>query len=102
MIRALVIAGLLALGGCGQPSRGDEAAAEMAVSMRAEADMVRRGVGLQEIFDGQCTADCSGHRAGYLWALDNEDVRFADDCDPGAGQSFAEGCRRGVRAAAFQ
>lgn len=76
--------------------------AELTVSMRAQSEMVRRGVGLQEIFEGQCTADCSGHRAGYLWALERPSVT-EDDCQPGEqGESFAAGCRMGVVAASFE
>jgi len=47
-------------------------------------------------FDGyDCTADCSGHEAGYRWAEDNS-ISDGDDCDA-AGEhsnspSFAEGC----------
>ena len=90
------------LASCDAPTAGEEAMAELSVSMRAEADMVRRGVGLTEIFDGRCTDDCSGHRAGYLWALDRPGVD-AIDCDPARqGRSFAEGCAKGVVAASLQ
>jgi hypothetical protein len=42
-----------------------------------------------------CTADCSGHEAGYKWA-EEHDISDGDDCDE-AGEhsnspSFAEGC----------
>lgn len=48
-------------------------------------------------FDGyDCTADCSGHEAGYRWA-EEHDIADGDTCDT-AGEhssspSFAEGCR---------
>lgn len=38
-----------------------------------------------------CTADCSGHDAGYRWAEENG-VDDPDDCD-GNSVSFIEGCR---------
>lgn len=38
-----------------------------------------------------CTVDCSGHKAGYQWAMKN-DVDDPDDCD-GNSNSFIEGCR---------
>jgi hypothetical protein len=47
-------------------------------------------------FDGyDCTADCSGHEAGYKWA-EEHDISDGDACDT-AGEhsnspSFAEGC----------
>lgn len=76
--------------------------AEMDVMMRAQTDMVRRGVGLEEIFEGQCTSDCSGHRAGYLWAVDHpSDLANEIDCIS-PSESFNEGCRRGMSAASFE
>jgi hypothetical protein len=87
----LIIALLLA--SCDEPTPGEEAMAELEVSMRSQSDMVRRGVGLQEIFDGRCTDDCSGHRAGYLWALDRPAVRPEDCVAAAKGESFADGCR---------
>jgi len=92
------VAAALFVGACSSPA--DEAEAEMAQAMRSQTDMVQREVGLAEIF-GDCTQDCSGHRAGYLWALEHEQV-FEDDCDPAAGHSFHHGCRMGARAAAFE
>lgn len=37
-----------------------------------------------------CTADCSGHEAGYEWAEQN-DISDASDCN-GNSNSFNEGC----------
>ena len=37
-----------------------------------------------------CTDDCSGHKAGYAWAEDN-DITNPDDCG-GNSNSFIEGC----------
>lgn len=39
----------------------------------------------------RCTLDCSGHRAGYAWA-ENNDVWSLDDCG-GKSQSFINGCK---------
>jgi len=101
-VRRAAIIAVMALASCGAPTPGEEAMAELSVSMRAEADMVRRGVDLPLIFDGRCTDDCSGHRAGYLWALDRPGVDTID-CDPARqGRSFAEGCAKGVVAASLQ
>lgn len=50
-------------------------------------------------FDGyQCTDDCSGHRAGYDWAEENN---ISDDsaCST-ASQSFNEGCESYVNGGA--
>lgn len=38
-----------------------------------------------------CTADCSGHQAGYDWAKSKE-IADPDECS-GNSDSFAEGCR---------
>jgi hypothetical protein len=38
-----------------------------------------------------CTADCSGHEAGYEWAEENG-IDDPDDCD-GNSDSFIEGCQ---------
>ncbi|MGX7876992.1 hypothetical protein ACVDG5_033975 [Mesorhizobium sp. ORM6] len=46
----------------------------------------------QQTFDGyDCTADCSGHQAGYDWAERNG-ISDANVCD-GNSQSFDEGCQ---------
>ncbi len=37
-----------------------------------------------------CTRDCSGHRAGYAWAV-KRDIRRDGDCG-GNSRSFREGC----------
>lgn len=39
----------------------------------------------------ECTEDCSGHRAGYEWAQEN-DINEEADC-VGKSYSFEEGCR---------
>lgn len=45
----------------------------------------------QQTFGGNdCTEDCSGHKAGYKWAEDN-DISDPADCN-GNSQSFSEGC----------
>jgi len=41
-----------------------------------------------------CTQDCSGHQAGYRWAIQHG-VDDASDCR-GNSQSFIEGCRAAV------
>lgn len=38
----------------------------------------------------QCTVDCSGHEAGYVWA-ERRGIEHPDDCG-GNSQSFIEGC----------
>ena len=46
-------------------------------------------------FKGQaCSADCSGHVAGYLWA-EERDVSKDKECS-GESQSFIEGCEQYV------
>jgi hypothetical protein len=44
----------------------------------------------QEFHGYPCTQDCSGHKAGYLWA-ERHDITDPDDCS-GNSQSFIEGC----------
>lgn len=39
----------------------------------------------------ECTADCSGHQAGYDWAEKNS-ISDVDEC-VGRSQSFVEGCK---------
>lgn len=44
-----------------------------------------------QTFDGNpCTVGCSGHKAGYDWAEEN-DITDPDDCG-GNSDSFIEGC----------
>lgn len=46
---------------------------------------------LEKTFYGyRCTQDCSGHRAGYLWA-EEKDIDSDSDCG-GNSESFIEGC----------
>lgn len=40
--------------------------------------------------DYPCTDDCSGHSAGYKWAME-KDITDPDDCG-GNSNSFIEGC----------
>lgn len=45
-----------------------------------------------QTFSGyECTEDCSGHKAGYDWAEEN-DVTDESDCS-GNSTSFNEGCQ---------
>lgn len=39
----------------------------------------------------ECTEDCSGHKAGYEWAEENN-ISDESDCN-GASTSFNEGCQ---------
>lgn len=39
----------------------------------------------------ECTADCSGHEAGYNWAME-KGITDPNDCG-GNSQSFIEGCK---------
>lgn len=46
----------------------------------------------QQTFGGyECTEDCSGHKAGYEWAEENE-ISDRSDCG-GNSSSFIEGCQ---------
>ena len=48
-----------------------------------------------DTFDGyECTDDCSGHQAGYDWAVENE-IDDVDSCGT-ESQSFNEGCQSAV------
>ena len=47
---------------------------------------------LDSLFDQQCTINCSGHVAGYIWAEQNS-IDDEDDCQ-GQSLSFIEGCRK--------
>ena len=48
-----------------------------------------------DTFDGyECTEDCSGHQAGYDWAVENE-IDDVDSCET-ESQSFNEGCQSAV------
>lgn len=42
-----------------------------------------------------CTKDCSGHKAGYLWAM-KKNISKYEDCG-GKSQSFLEGCYAWVK-----
>ncbi|WP_413710642.1 hypothetical protein [Rhizobium sp. Rhizsp82] len=47
---------------------------------------------LAQTFGGNdCTDDCSGHKAGYEWAEENN-VTSESDCS-GNSSSFEEGCK---------
>lgn len=91
---------LLLLATCNDPTPGEVALAELGQQLRSEAELVRRGEALNAIFE-DCTGDCSGHRAGYLWALDQPDVIDETHCR-NASASFEAGCRKGIVAASFQ
>lgn len=41
--------------------------------------------------DYSCTSDCSGHKAGYVWAA-KKGINSPDDCG-GKSSSFIEGCK---------
>lgn len=75
--------------------------AEIAFAMQTRTEAVRRGIGLKKVFACRCKDDCAGHRAGYLWAVDN-DYGGALDCDRVAGSSFREGCLMGAEAAHWE
>jgi hypothetical protein len=46
---------------------------------------------IAEYFNGYaCKSDCSGYKAGYVWAEDNE-IEDQDGCE-GKSQSFIDGC----------
>lgn len=92
---------LLLLAGCGEPTPGEVATAELGQQMRAQSELVRRGVELRTVFES-CTDDCSGHRAGYLWALDHPDPLTVESECANQSASFEAGCRIGMRAAAFE
>jgi len=54
-------------------------------------DYVRDNYSGYEEFGGyECTEDCSGHQAGYEWAMNN-DIDDKDECG-GYSDSFIEGC----------
>jgi hypothetical protein len=95
--RSIVLLLAFALSGCGQ-SPGEKAMADLSVMMRDEARQVRSGVGLHDIFT-DCSTDCSGHRAGYLWALERPAIAVSEDCPVERGHSFYHGCVMGIRAA---
>lgn len=44
----------------------------------------------QDFYGYECTQDCSGHEAGYEWAMENE-INDPGDCG-GNSNSFIEGC----------
>lgn len=46
----------------------------------------------------ECAVDCSGHKAGYAWANDNE-IDDQTDC-AGNSDSFNEGCMAFVKESA--
>lgn len=98
MRRAIAI--LLLLAACSEPTPGEVAMAELSQQMRAQSEAVRRGLALDQIFE-DCTDDCSGHRAGYLWALDHPEPESVWACE-NRSPSFTAGCRLGQRAAAFE
>lgn len=63
----------------------------MILSLAAAAAVWSSSALAQQTFGGnECTEDCSGHKAGYEWAQDN-DISDASDCN-GNSQSFNEGC----------
>lgn len=57
----------------------------------AEADYEQNDNQSGTFMGYECTADCSGHEAGYGWAEENS-ISDPDDCG-GNSESFEEGCR---------
>lgn len=48
------------------------------------------GNSVDTFYGYKCTQDCSGHKAGYLWA-EEKDIDSDSDCG-GNSKSFIEGC----------
>lgn len=44
----------------------------------------------------RCYDDCSGHIAGYEYAINHELTNYSD-CDESDSESFTEGCEKGVQ-----
>jgi hypothetical protein len=97
-VRSLVLFGLaiLALAWCSSVDSRESAtraATERASGAWARYELVSEGAALDDVF--RCTADCSGHRAGYLWAHENKAVR-PEECR-NHSRSFEEGCLVAIR-----
>jgi hypothetical protein len=64
-------------------------------SVQESGDHQARDVAPRQFAGYDCTADCSGHEAGYKWAQEH-DISDGDDCDAAgehsSSSSFAEGC----------
>lgn len=71
----------------------DKAAAKVAATQEAnwQRQLARQRAYERTHFGGYaCKSDCSGHRAGYAWAEDNE-IEDDRDCE-GNSRSFIQGC----------
>lgn len=98
LARPLVFATVVwLLAGCGGSGGGDSCSrhenCDYASYEPEYVEVDTADVDAQEVevptFDN-CTDDCSGHDAGFIWAQDN-DVTDSSECG-GDSQSFIEGC----------
>jgi hypothetical protein len=99
-MKKLSVGGLLALCllGCSAQDRGATGSTSLKeIAAERRADIVS-GIDLDRHFSGNCTSDCSGHRAGYLWAM-NRSLQDGSRC-MNSSRSFREGCRLAVEDAA--
>lgn len=89
-----IIIGLLILGGIiyGINNGSKDSEQGASPSYTAPADSRSSSYSEPAEFHGyDCTADCSGHEAGYRWA-EEHDIADEDDCG-GNSESFIEGCK---------
>ncbi|MCA9361200.1 hypothetical protein KC845_01435 [Candidatus Kaiserbacteria bacterium] len=60
-----------------------------------DKDLKERIENRPQYFHGyNCTKDCSGHEAGYNWAMKNN-IMWKSEC-PNTSKSFNEGCKAWV------
>lgn len=67
--------------------RAREFVSEMSISRAKRRKQTRL-----EFKGYRCTKDCSGHKAGYLWAK-LKGIGRTQDCNFGNSKSFWEGCK---------
>ena len=80
--------------GCSAQDRGATGSTSLEeIAAERRADIVS-GIDLDRHFSGSCTSGCSGHRAGYIWAM-NRSLQDDGRCT-NSSRSFSEGCRLAV------
>lgn len=107
---AILAAIMIALPGCSdkhgetlEQGAAPDGATEAAPPAYSDSDSNEDAMNATKDDDGQesqenpsfggypCTADCSGHEAGYQWA-EEKSIDDPDDCS-GNSDSFVEGCK---------
>ena len=90
---------LICVTACSDTGARDGSKGSVALAAEQRAADISAGVDLARHFNGGCTAGCSGHRAGYIWAM-RRGLRDNGMC-MNSSSSFRDGCQLAVEDSAI-